>query len=437
MAASTHLFALSNTKRPKWNVVGMSLTLVVLALATLKDATANGDFIGYLNAGNLVLQGENIYSDYLNTWPPFFSIMAVPLAMLDHFSPYLVRLLWLMGSCLALYAVMFMACDLFLKLKLLPPYARVTQPTEIAFAHPLVLLPTLLSLRFLLDNSSHVQINLYMLVLAFGSVYLYYKGKLLPAALLLGFSIAIKVFTVFVLLYFLYKRAWRMGLFTLSFVGLFCASTAVVFGVEEAIALHELWFAKSVVPLPDAIQMNQSLLAAFIRLLTDAPTGIDFQINLVTLEDSTVKRIYYVVFALAAAYPLYAFRKSLKRAPMSVAQMLQWSILFTVVPILSPVAWKPYFVFLWIPFFVLNLLIFRLAIPHKRRLLWKWLFFASLPCLILSSELFTGVYFSDVLEVCNAVTLGTLLLLLAQISLYMHMPKEVLERNVSEYVRLS
>lgn len=389
--------------------------LLVMAIATFTDATANGDFIGYLNAGNLVLRGEYIYSDYLNTWPPFFSLMAVPLAMLDQISPYLVRLLWLLGSCASLYAIMYMACDLFLKATLLAPFKKVTEHNQIAFAHPVVLIPFLLSLRFLLDNSSHVQINLYMLVLAFGSVYLYYKGRLLPAALLLGFSIAIKVFTVFILLYFLYKRAWRVGLLSLLFVGAFCASTLLVFGGPEAVALHKVWFTKSVLPLPDAIQMNQSLLAAFIRLFSDAPTGIDFHSNLMSLEGHTVKRLYYGVLILFAAYPLFAFRQKLKGTLISTGQLLQWSILFTVTPILSPVAWKPYFVFLWVPFFTLYLLVFYLRIPQRHRGLTKVLFYASLPFLILSSELFTGVYFSDVLEVCNVITLGTLLLLGAQL----------------------
>ncbi len=408
----------------------LPVVLLLLALITVKDAQRNGDFIGYLNAGNLVLNGEDIYSDYLNTWPPFFSVVSVPLALMDKGSPVGVRLFWLLGSWGALFLLMRMALKLFAGKTLLLPFQKKVKDTQLSFVHPLSFIPLLLSLRFLMDNSSHLQINLYMLVLAFGSVYFFYRSKVIPAALLLGFSVAIKVFTVFLLLYFFYKRAWRMGLLSVFFVLLFSGSTVLIFGLEGAIRYHEAWFVKSVLPLPDPHHMNQSLMAAFIRLLSEQATGIDFRINFLSLAPSSIKAVYYGSLLLAAAFPLYAFRQKICPRQISLGQLMQWGILFALIPILSPVAWKPYFVFLWIPFFVLYFLVFHLRIARAQ--LVKVLFYASLPFLILSSELFAGVYFSDVLEVCNFITLGALLLAGALASLYFSLGGERLRQPITE-----
>lgn len=408
----------------------MVIALLVLIIETARDTQRNGDFIGYLNAGNLVLQGQNIYSDHLNTWPPFFSVASVPLALFDHFSPFLVRLVWLLGSWTVLFTTMRMALLLFLHKKLLLPFQKEKSKNEMAFNHPVILVPFLLTLRFLMDNSSFLQINLYILALTFGSVYFYYQKKFILAALLLAFSISIKVFPVFVLLYFLYKRAFKISIYTLIFMVLFCATTIPVFGWETALQYHQTWFLKSVIPLPTTSQMNQSLMAAFGRLFSDGATGVGFQINIVNWSAALIKKLYYSVVILAAVYPLYAFRKKLNPDSISLGQALQWAILFNLLPLLSPVAWKPYFVILWIPFFICNYLLFSKNIVRdsKPKSVAKILFYASLPCLIFSSELFSGVHFSDVLEVCNIIAIGALLLTGSLGLLYLAADKQNLQK---------
>ncbi len=410
----------------------MVVALLVLLLETIRDTQRSGDFIGYLNAGNLVINGQNIYSDYLNTWPPFFSVFSVPLALFDSLSPFMVRLFWLLGSWVALFVTMRMCVSLFLKQRLLLPFQKAIQKEDLPFTNPLVFVPFLLSIRFLMDNAGFLQINLYILLLTFGSVFLYHREKPVGAAMMLGFSIALKVFPIFVLLYFIYKGAYKLSAIAIGVVVLCCASTGLVFGIEEALAYHQVWVQNSVIPLPTTSQMNQSLMGAFARLLTDGATGIDYTINVADFEPSMVKKIYYGSVILLAIYPLYLFRKKLVSQPISLSQAMQWALLFCVLPILSPVAWKPYFVFLWIPLFMIYFLL------HSN-VSWRWpggkswakgLYYASLPCLILSSELFTGTYFSDVLEVYNIITIGTLLLLSSLLLLYLSADKASLQKPI-------
>lgn len=397
------------------------LALLALAIQTLKDSLRNGDFIGYLNAGNLVLDGQNIYSDYLNTWPPFFSIASVPLALLDGFSPFLVRFVWLLGSWVCLFFCFRMVYQMFFERKLLLPFQKVAHPQSLSFAHPMVLVPFFLILRFLLDNSSHLQINVYMMAMALASVYFYHQQKWKIAAFLLGLSIALKVFTVFVLLYFLYKRAYRLGVLAIFFVFLFGFGTIVIFGWDDFISYHQMWFANQLTPLPTPNHMNQSLMAIFVRLFTTTPTGINFSIYITALSSGTIKIVYYTAVLIAAIVPLYLFRNRLEIQKPKANQIIQWAILFAAVPMLSPVAWKPYFVFLWMPIVVAYYFLFykKNEFQHTFAKPAKILFYASMLLLIGCSELFVGNYFSDVLEVLGAVTWGTILLLIALLLVYL------------------
>ena len=68
---------------------------IILMFELVRDSMRNGDFIGYLNAGNAVLDGKNIYLDQYNTWPPFFSIFSVILAFFDNLSCVFIKFIWL------------------------------------------------------------------------------------------------------------------------------------------------------------------------------------------------------------------------------------------------------------------------------------------------------------------------------------------------------
>ena len=78
---------------------------------------------------------------------------------------------------------------------------------------------------------------------------------------------------------------------------------------------------------------------------------------------------------------------------------------------ISPLAWKAYFIFLWLPYLLIYLILFRFdyAISSRKKNIMKGVFFASLMLTIFSTEAFTGGYFSDVLETFGAVTFGTII----------------------------
>ena len=403
----------------------MILILAAALLETIIDCHNNGDFIGYITAGNAVLNGEDIYFDYLNTWPPFFSLVSVPLALLDKVAPITLRFVWILGSWVVIFFIMKMAIKIFLQKNLLMPFKKSDSDSELEFQTSYVMVPLILSLRMFIDNNIHLQINLYMLLLATASLYYYYNNRTVLAASILAFSIAIKVYTIFLLLYFLYKRAFKFSLWTLVFVIVFMASTFLFFGTD-AIYYHNFWIEDNVLAMPPSNHMNQSLQALLMRLFTDAETGMDFSINIASLPFVTLKRWYYVLVLMVGIYPLLAFKSKLIPTDTSITQIIQWAILFCVIPILSPVAWKYYYVFLWLPIFVFNYFVFHQKILKgtKYAKLAKGFFYASLPGLIFSSELFVGMYYSDVMEVYGVNTIGAILLLFSLFILYHAVQKQ-------------
>ena len=84
---------------------------IILTFELIRDAFKKGDFLGYINAGNAIFNGTNVYEDPLNTWPPFFSVFSTILAFGDKLSPYGIRFIWLLGIIISLYYI----CKLTIK----------------------------------------------------------------------------------------------------------------------------------------------------------------------------------------------------------------------------------------------------------------------------------------------------------------------------------
>lgn len=412
----------------------MGLCVLALLLQALLSAQRDGDLIGYVNAGNAVLAGTDIYRDYLNTWPPFFSLIAVPLALGYQVAPYLTKVVWLLGNLLALFFTMHLTVSLLLQKNLLWPFQKGKSKEQIPFHHPLVLIPFLLVFRVVLEHLGHLQINLYIMLLAMLSVYFFYQKKPGWAGVFLGLSIAIKVYTVLILLFFLYKRAYRTTLYTLITVLLCVALTAVFFGFNGALNLHEVWWTQNATQLKPASHMNQSLLATALRYFTVEDTGLATHVNAFSLAIATVKKGFYVVIFLLALVPAFLFREKLLPAAPTVGMALQWGIIFGSIPLLSPVAWKYYYVFMWLPYFLINLLLFHIKVRATKKYsrIAKGLFYLSLLGITFSSELFVGPAFSDELEAYGIVTWGGVALVSLMFLIYLSLTKAQRNSLISE-----
>jgi len=81
------------TRSNKFVLAGMLSAVAASSIYVMR----RGDLDTYIHAGYAVLLKRDIYTSQPpgnNTWPPFFSVLCVPLALLDTMTPYLARGVW-------------------------------------------------------------------------------------------------------------------------------------------------------------------------------------------------------------------------------------------------------------------------------------------------------------------------------------------------------
>lgn len=405
-----------------FKVILLILLILALTFEVIRDAlTKNGDFGGYIYVGNLVMDGLNIYTDPLiNTWPPFFAILTVPLSIFDNFNPYLCRFTWLFLSVVAMVQIISITTRLILHKELSFSIFKVKDKisqTDIQITHWLILVPVLITLRYLLDNLSNIQINVFILLLTTLSIFFFSKGKNRIAALFLALGISIKVYPIFLFLYFVVKREYSIVLFTLLFCVVFACVPFLVFGYDQTLVYYEFWYHNNVVPFASVAHKNQSYFSMMRSLLTHESPGLnqplnkEIYMNVVNLSLQQVKIISYALVASIGAGVVFLFRDKLV-VKNNLKASLEYVFILTIIPILSPLAWKAYFIFLFAGYFVNYLFLFEFKNSLKKglRLYILTAYYASIILTVFSSELFVGKYFSDVLEAYSCIVIGTILL---------------------------
>lgn len=188
-----------------------------------------GDFEGYVIVGDLVRTGRHIYLDSppgTNTWPPFFSLVCVPLALLAALNPVLARGFWIVLN----FGLLLLALRLIALLVYRRDLSLRAASIGLSLAAPEVLVPLLLSYRYVTGNFDHLQINIAVFALALGGLYLQATRRELGGCLILGAAAAIKVMPVVFIPYLAYRRRYRSAAFTAAATACFSFLPVLVFG---------------------------------------------------------------------------------------------------------------------------------------------------------------------------------------------------------------
>jgi glycosyl transferase family 87 len=370
--------------------------LLVFALGFPLWVRRPGDFAGYLIVGDLVLAGRHIYADappHINTWPPFFSLLCVPLALLAAPTPYLARGVWLVLNA-ALLAVVL----------------RLISRLVYRDGRPELLIPLLLSARFVLGNFEHLQINLVVFALALTGLALQARGREVTGGVVLGFAAAIKVMPLAFVPYLMYRGRWRAAATTLAATAAFSASPLLVFGWDRFRDYLTAWRA-AVAAGWGAGRMNQSVLAMWDRLLAHrlwpltAPGVDDLPESGAALTRLAVAVSLAVVIGLALA----AFRG--RPRPDGWAALAEWSAVFVVAAVFGPVSWKSYLVVSLLP----NTLLFAVwrsaALDGRTRAVGGRVLLAVFLLGGLTAPGLVGRAAAERLEMSSVVTLAALVLL--------------------------
>ena len=331
----------------------VAAVLLVLVTVTMALKFRAGDFKDaevWYDAGRRVLTGETLAQLPHYRYPPTFAVLVAPLCALPFAAFFFV---WY-GLNVALLAV-----SARLAVRLAIPEGGAVEPRY-------YWLPSLLVAVFAVDNWFLGQTNILIMVLMYWTFLEASRGRDWLAGLPLGAAIAIKAFPAPVLAYFLFRgRIWLLAWTYLSCSLFLLWLPGGVRGFERNLVEVVDWEVRVVMPYLSRGEAgdwgqhsldfgNQSLPAVARRYLTQVDAyvaarerGTPMYVNFVDLRESQVNAIVLGLFAVLAAAFIAACGWRRPRSPE--VQAVEYSLVVTMLLMVSAISWTYFFVMLLLP----------------------------------------------------------------------------------------
>jgi alpha-1,2-mannosyltransferase len=391
------------TNRQRWFVAGLLVFFFLLSIQySYKAIAGRSAFVRWRNQIEH-LDDADIYQRFKYPNPP---IMALLLEELVRLPPLLGSLTWFylkVGMVLLSFYWVFRlvpGCG-----PPFPSWARVVT--------------VLVSLRPIMGDLYHNNVNIFILFLVTGSLFASCRGRHVTSGLVLGLAIACKVTPALFIPYFLWKRAWR------TLAG--CAIGLVLFlvvvpgfflGMDHNFELLSSWEKQMIEPfvvngVVASEHSNQSLPGLAYRLFTHSPSTskFDFGIwgytpleysNWADLNPRTVQWILKACMAAFVILVIWTCRTSVASGPSLVASeretaaaghwrlAAEFSLVLLGMLLFSERTWKHHCVTLVLPFAVI---LYSLAVERLKPLLrWFLIGVISAVTLLMASTSTNGVF---------------------------------------------
>lgn len=231
------------------------------------------------------------------------------------------------------------------------------------------LLAVALSLRPILSDLQHGNVNLFILFLVIAGLVLYVRGYDFTGGLMMGLAIACKVTPALFIPYFVWKRAWRAAAGAVAGLILFLWPGVVpiaVLGADYNRQLLDSWYHDMVYPFVvegkvTSEHHNQSLPGLAARLLTHSPSFSTYVArrytpthyhNLVDLDPQLVRALVKGCMATFALVVVWACRAPTDRR-RGWRLGAEFGVILLGMLLFSERTWKHHCVTLVVPFAVL------------------------------------------------------------------------------------
>jgi Glycosyltransferase family 87 len=389
------------------------LVLCALFLAFVASffvyARRSVDFAGYAEVGQAFFDGRDIYLDTsvgTNTWPPFFSLAAVPLGLLDRMSPYLARIVWIALT----WASIVWALDLIARLVHGKRLSLRPDETSLAITSPELLVPFALTLPFIINNFELLQVNMILFSLALWGLFLQANGRESAGGIALAAAAAMKVMAIVFLPYLLYRKRWRAAFWM--------AAASVVFFLSPAFFFGWAKFWKDVALWPAVLHgswgsgnAQQSVYSMWDRILGYGyiPFAVPGTFMLPLSGARSAKLAWEITCAIAAVLGAIACRGTPR--PGSRWAQVEWAVVFVAATILSPLTRKPYLVVLLLPYALLYAAWRSTDLDPRTRRVLRNVMFVSFALSLPTLHDLIGKSLAVRLEMGSVVTYGSLIIL--------------------------
>ena len=340
----------------RWFVLGLSLIFVLLSVQysgkVLDSHRSNRS--AFLRWRDQILElqdGVNIWEKYNYPNPPIMVLILEPLVQLP---PLLGSLAWFYLKVGMTLAAIFLA------------FRLVETPGQ---PWPLwaKALAVALSLRPIMGDLSHGNVNLFILILCVTALACFRWRRDVTAGVVVALAIACKVTPALLVPYFLWKRSWKvLAGFALGLGLFFWLIPGLCLGFQQNQAYLVSWYNGMIKPFAidgkvTTDHENQSLPGLVHRLVTDSAsfsTFIDEQYtplekhNIVAWDPSVARNIVRLCMAAFAGLVVWVCRN-----PTSDRQRWQlaaeYGLILLGMLLFSERTWKHHCVTLLVPFCVL------------------------------------------------------------------------------------
>jgi Glycosyltransferase family 87 len=383
--------------------------LVAFVASFFVYARRSVDFAGYAAVGQAFYDGRDIYLDTpvgTNTWPPFFSLAAVPLGLLDRVSPYFARIIWIALN----WASILWALDLIARMIYGKRLGVRPDESSLTVTSPELLVPFALALPFIVNNFELLQINMILFTLALWGLFLQANGREAAGGIAIAAAAATKVMAIAFLPYLLYRKRWRAAFWTAAASLFFFFCPALLLGWAKfwrdvalwLPALHASWGAGNA---------TQSVYSMWDRIFGYGyiPFAVPGTFILPLSGARSAKLAWEITCAIVGVLAVIAFRGTPQ--PGSRWAQVEWAAVFVAATVLSPLARKSYFVVLLLPYALLYAAWRSTDLDPRARRVLRNVIFVSFALSVPTMHDLIGKSLAVRLEMGSVVTYGSLIML--------------------------
>jgi len=367
------------------------------------------DFAVYAGEGRAFLGGRDLYPSVpegLNTTPPFFSLAAVPLGLLDRISPYLARIVWIALN----WASIVFALDLIARMIYGKPLRLRGDESSLEITSPELLVPFLLTLPYIVNNFEQLQVNMILFTLVLWGLFLQANGRNAAGGIAIAAAAAMKVMAIAFLPYLLYRKRWRAAFWTAAASLVFFFSPAVFLGWQK------FWQDFAVWPISLSASWGSGNAQQSVYSMWDRILGygyIPFAVPgtfILPLSGAHSAKLAWEISCIAVAVLGAVAFGGAPRPDQRWAQV-EWAAVFIASTVLSPVARKPYFVVLLLPYALLYAAWRSTDLDARTRRILRNVMFVSFALSVPTMHDLIGKSLAVRLEMGSVVTYGSLVML--------------------------